>query len=272
MIALVGGMAIGLCLGLLGSGGSILTVPILVYLLGHDPKAAIGESLAIVGGIALLAAIRPMIRREVDWMSVVFFGLPGILGTVAGVWGSRWIAGPVQLLIFAVVMLAAAGLMFRGGGRASEESQRSRSNRDRGLLVLEGSFVGVLTGIVGVGGGFLIVPALVLLARLPMRTAVGTSLLIIAAKSGAGFLQAMNQSSEATGTMDFKVVGAFLLLGGVGGLLGGLIGARLPQRRLRRIFAVFLMVAGLAILVIEGSAMLAVTSGNEQAASTSDAA
>ena len=272
MIALIGGMAIGLCLGLLGSGGSILTVPILVYLLGHDPKAAIGESLAIVGGIALLTAIRPMMRREVDWMSVVFFGLPGILGTVAGVWGSRWIAGPIQLLIFAVVMLVAAGLMFRGGSRSSDETPRGRSNREHWLLVVEGMFVGVLTGIVGVGGGFLIVPALVLLARLPIRTAIGTSLLIIAVKSGAGFLQAMNQSSEVTGTMDFKVVGGFLLLGGVGGLLGGLIGTRLPQQRLKRVFAVFLMIAGVAILVIEGSAMFAAADPNEQAASLNDAA
>ncbi|MAD79092.1 MAG: permease [Planctomycetaceae bacterium] len=272
MIALIGGLVIGLCLGLLGSGGSILTVPLLVYLLGHDPKVAIGESLAIVGGIALLAAIRPVIRRDVDWTSVVFFGVPGILGTVMGVWGSRWISGPVQLLIFAVVMLVAAVIMFRGGDRSSDQAPRRDTNRDRGLLVLEGVFVGVLTGIVGVGGGFLIVPALVMLARLPMRTAVGTSLLIIAAKSGAGFLQAMSQSTETPGSIDFVVVGTFLLFGGLGGVLGGMIGTRLPQRRLRRLFAVFLLVAGAAIIAVEASAILSGPENDEQAASSNDAA
>lgn len=272
MIALIGGLVIGLCLGLLGSGGSILTVPLLVYLLGHDPKVAIGESLAIVGGIALLAAIRPVIRRDVDWTSVVFFGIPGILGTVMGVWGSRWISGPVQLLIFALVMLIAAVIMFRGGDRSSEEAPGRRSNRDRGLLVVEGVFVGVLTGIVGVGGGFLIVPALVMLARLPMRTAIGTSLLIIAAKSGAGVFQAMSQSAEISGAIDFAVVGTFLLFGGLGGVLGGMIGTRLPQRRLRRIFAVFLLVAGVAIIAIEASAILGGPENDEQAASSNDAA
>ena len=127
--SIIGGLLIGLCLGLLGSGGSILTVPLLVYLLEHDPKSAVGESLAIVGGIALIAAIRPCLQRRIDWPSVVLFGIPGVGGTVVGVWGSQFISGEIQLLIFAVVMLLAAGLMLRGG-KTSDEAPTDRTPRD----------------------------------------------------------------------------------------------------------------------------------------------
>ena len=183
MLEAFGGMLIGVCLGLLGSGGSILTVPLLIYLLGHEPKPAIAESLAIVGGIAFIAAIGPTLRRRVDWASVLFFGIPALAGTVGGVWVSQFMSGAWQLAIFAVVMMLAAVLMFRGGGEGATEDRPPRTRRDLALAVAEGVGVGVLTGIVGVGGGFLIVPALVLLARLPMRIAVGTSLVIIALKS-----------------------------------------------------------------------------------------
>ena len=99
MLEALGGLLIGVCLGLLGSGGSILTVPLLVYLLGHDPKVAIAESLAIVGGIALIGAIGPALRKRVDWPSVLFFGIPALVGTVGGVWASQFMAGSLQLAI-----------------------------------------------------------------------------------------------------------------------------------------------------------------------------
>ena len=259
MIAVLGGILIGLCLGLLGSGGSILTVPLLVYLLGHEPKVAIAESLAIVAGIALLASIRPMLKREVDWTSVVLFGIPGVLGTVAGVWSSQWFGGLVQLILFSGVMLVAAVMMLRSRrGDQSEDVPTGRTGRDRLILVVEGFLVGGLTGIVGVGGGFLIVPALVLLGRLPMRLAVGTSLLIIAAKSGAGFGKSIGQFEGGLGVMDLQTIGVFILLGGVGSLLGHAIGGRIPQRRLKQVFAVFLLLMGGFILLREGAVLLAV--------------
>ncbi len=259
MEAIIGGLLIGLCLGLLGSGGSILTVPLLVYLLEHDPKAAIGESLAIVGGIALLAAIRPIIQRRIDWPSVLLFGVPGVAGTVIGVWGSQFISGELQLLIFAVVMLMAAGLMFRGGG-AADEPPTDRTCRDFILLVFEGLGVGVLTGVVGVGGGFLIVPALVLFGRIPMKMAVGTSLLIIALKSGAGFLKSMDQLTEAAMAMNLGVVGTFILIGGIGSLIGGSVGSKIPQQRLKQVFAVFLLVMAGFILLKEGAELSSINS------------
>lgn len=257
MIAVVGGLVIGLCLGLLGSGGSILTVPLLVYLLDHEPKAAIAESLAIVGGIALVASIRPMLKRDVDWTSLVLFGIPGVLGTVAGVWCSQWISGVVQLVVFSIVMLVAAAMMLRGrrGGDA-EEAPTDRTRRDHVILVVEGLVVGALTGIVGVGGGFLIVPALVLLGRLPMRLAVGTSLLIIAIKSGAGFAQSIGQMEADA--LNLQTIGIFVLLGGVGSFAGNAIGGRIPQRRLKQVFAVFLLVMGVVILATEGRELLAI--------------
>ncbi|MHC4246787.1 MAG: sulfite exporter TauE/SafE family protein [Planctomycetota bacterium] len=257
MIAVVGGLVIGLCLGLLGSGGSILTVPLLVYLLDHEPKAAIAESLAIVGGIALVASIRPMLKRDVDWTSLVLFGIPGVLGTVAGVWCSQWISGVVQLVVFSIVMLVAAAMMLRGrrGGDA-EEAPTDRTRRDHVILVVEGLVVGALTGLVGVGGGFLIVPALVLLGRLPMRLAVGTSLLIIAIKSGAGFAQSIGQMEADA--LNLQTIGIFVLLGGVGSFAGNAIGGRIPQRRLKQVFAVFLLVMGVVILATEGRELLAI--------------
>lgn len=257
MIAVVGGLVIGLCLGLLGSGGSILTVPLLVYLLDHEPKAAIAESLAIVGGIALLGSIRPMLRRDVDWTSFVLFGIPGVLGTIGGVWLSQWISGILQLVVFSIVMLVAAGLMLRGRrGDDAEEAPPDRTRRDHVVLIVEGLSVGALTGIVGVGGGFLIVPALVLLGRLPMRIAVGTSLLIIAVKSGAGFAKSLGQLEPDA--LHLQTIGLFILLGGAGTLVGNVIGGRIPQRRLKQVFAVFLLVMGVVILTTEGAELLAI--------------
>lgn len=255
MIEALGGIVIGLCLGLLGSGGSILTVPVLVYLLQHDPKAAIAESLAIVGGIALVGAIGPVLRRRVDWASVVFFGVPAIGGTVLGAWLARHVSGGLQLMLFAVVMLLASALMFRGG-REAEEAPRDRSARHLAVVVVEGLGVGALTGLVGVGGGFLIVPALVLLGRLPMRVAVGTSLLVIALKSAAGFVGYQGQLIEAGVPIAWTTIAIFMALGAIGTAIGGAIGGRLPQRRLRQVFAVFLVVMGAAILVKESSALL----------------
>ena len=173
-LALLGAVIVGLSLGLLGSGGSILTVPLLVYLVGQPEKVAIAGSLAVVGGIALAGAIPSALRGGVEWRSVGWFGVPGMLGTVLGAHLSRWIAGDVQLLLFAVVMLIAAWRMARPGS-ASEHAGAPRS---RTWIVIDGLGVGLLTGLVGVGGGFMIVPALVLLGGLPMHRAIATSLWI----------------------------------------------------------------------------------------------
>ena len=243
-MAWLGAFAIGLSLGLLGSGGSIVTVPVLVYLIGQDEKTAIAGSLFIVGAIAAAGGVQFALRRVVDWRSVLLFGLPGMIGTYLGAWLGGMVSGTFQLAVFAVVMLLVAVLMFRQPVRAPAVGTR----RKEWKVVLDGLVVGVLTGFVGVGGGFLIVPALVVLGGLPMHLAIGTSLVIIALKSFAGFVKYMDVLADLGLTLDWSVL---LLVSGVGiagSIVGRRLGARVPQARLRRVFAFFLVAIGVLIL------------------------
>ncbi|WP_155300208.1 sulfite exporter TauE/SafE family protein [Deinococcus kurensis] len=239
ILAWIGAALIGLSLGLLGSGGSILTVPVLVYLGGEPGKLAITESLAIVGLISLFGALPYARGRQIDWARVVLFGLPGMVGTAAGSALSVHLSGGTQLLIFAAVMLVAATLMVR------PPPAPGASSHPAWLTALEGAGVGVLTGVVGVGGGFLIVPALVLLGGLPMSLAVGTSLSIITLNSAAGLLRHLDQGSVA---LHWPLIGLFAVIGVAGSQLGARIGRCLPQVALRRGFAAFLVVMGLYVL------------------------
>ncbi|MEZ0347039.1 MAG: sulfite exporter TauE/SafE family protein [Thermus sp.] len=241
-LALLGALLIGLSLGLLGSGGSILTVPVLVYLLGEPPKQAIAESLLVVGGIALLGATPYALRGLVDWRNVLFFGLPGMAGTYLGAFLSRYVSGQVQLLVFALVMLLAAYFMARPLPLARGGKRKAWK------IVLEGLGVGALTGFVGVGGGFLIVPALVLLGGLPMHLAVGTSLLIIALKSFAGFYKYLHLLPEYGLAVNYPVAGLFIVVGFLGSLLGGRLALKVPHEALKRGFALFLVAMGVFIV------------------------
>lgn len=245
LLAWAGAVLIGIALGMLGSGGSILTVPILVYLVGEPDKLAIAESLAVVGLIALAGAVPYGLRRQIDWASVIWFGLPGMAGTYLGAYLSQWLPGVWQLGLFALVMLLAAYFMFRPQKLTGQPQPRKRSPFKIGL---EGLGVGVLTGLVGVGGGFLVVPALVLLGGLPMHLAVGTSLLVIALKSGAGFYKYLHLLPTQGYDVHWDVVLLFAALGIAGSFLGGRIAAGIPQLGLRRGFAGFLVLMGAFIL------------------------
>lgn len=243
LLAWIGAILIGLALGMLGSGGSILTVPILVYLVGEPDKLAIAESLAIVGLIALAGAIPYALRGLIDWRNVLFFGLPGMAGTYLGAYLSQWVPGVWQLGLFAVVMLLAAYMMFRPPRLEARPKSRSYLK-----IAVDGLVVGILTGLVGVGGGFLIVPALVLLGGLPMHLAIGTSLLIIALKSGAGFYKYLHLLPQQGYAVHWDIVLLFTALGIAGSFLGGRIAAGIPQLSLRRGFAGFLVLMGAFIL------------------------
>jgi len=246
VLAWIGAALIGLSLGLLGSGGSILTVPVLVYLAGEPDKVAIAESLAIVGAIALAGSIPYAFGRSIDWRSALYFGLPGIAGTYGGAALSQFVPGPVQLALFAVVMLAAAAMMFRSGsGHVLGRENRPQASWK---IILEGVVVGIITGLVGVGGGFLIVPALVIFGGLPMRLAVGTSLLIIAAKSFAGFAKYVDVLSDAGLHVNWNVILLFTAIGIAGSFAGEKVGGHVRPDQLRRIFAFFLVLMGGFIL------------------------
>ncbi len=255
---ILGALAIGLTLGLLGSGGSILTVPVLVYLLGHDEKVAIAESLAIVGGIALAGMLPYAKTKQADWLTVVFFGLPGMGGTYIGAWLASFVSGSVQLALFGIVMLAAAVLMLHPpkATRAAHKDSDTNSNNDtpavnrgtRWRIAPEGLLVGILTGLLGVGGGFLIVPALVIVGGLPMRLAVGTSLIIIAMNSWTGFLKYLHVLGSLDAHVDWRAIAIFLLVGICGALSGSFLNHRINQRLLRRLFAGFLLIMAVFVL------------------------
>lgn len=258
---ILGAAAIGLTLGLLGSGGSILTVPILKYGLGHPEKAAFAEGMAIVALIAFGAAVPFARAGSIDWRSVIWFGLPGVAGTYLGAWLSGFLSGALLLVLLAAVMLLAAILMFRETERAAIKreagSEPPRRKVPRWKIAGEGLLVGVVTGLISVGGGFLIVPALVLLGGLPMRQAVGTSLIIIGLKSVSGFAKHYSIAMSLHLSLDWNSIVWFALVGIVGSLAGSRLNARLNQRWLKRLFAGFLLVMALFILVQEAPRVFA---------------
>lgn len=254
----LGALAIGLSLGLLGSGGSVLTVPVLIYLVGQDEKVAIAGSLAVVGSIALIGSLPFLRRRMIDWRSLAWFGIPGIAGTWSGAWAAAFVSGATQLIAFAAVMLVAAGFMLKPlrvnapspvhPGAAPVGGHVQSVTRAEWKIVIDGLLVGIVTGFVGVGGGFLIVPALVLLGGLSMHRAIGTSLAIIALKSFAGFWKYLDVLQQTGLSLDTPVLVKFALVGIAGSLLGNQLGNRIDQRRLKQGFGVFLI--GMALFII----------------------
>ncbi|MFN3267312.1 MAG: sulfite exporter TauE/SafE family protein [Deinococcales bacterium] len=236
-LGLVLGALIGIALGLMGGGGSILTVPIFVYVLGIEAKSAIAMSLAVVGATSLFGVLGHWRAGNINVRIAAIFAPIAMLGTFAGAKLAAFLSGQVQLMLFALVMLAAAFLMLR------KESPDARATHGGQmpivLIVLEGLGVGILTGIVGVGGGFLIVPALVLLGKVPMKQAVGTSLVVIALKSFAGFAGYLGQVP-----VDWSLMATFIAVAGVGIVLGTQLVKLFSQNQLKRTFAVFLLAMG----------------------------
>jgi hypothetical protein len=236
LLALALSTLIGVSLGLLGGGGSILAVPVLVYVARVDVHAAIGTSLAVVGTTALVGGLVHARAGRVDPRAAALFGGAGMLGAPLGAQATHAVAPRVLLMLFAALMLAVGGLMLRGKAGA-----RSGSARPHPVAVPAAGFgVGLLTGFLGVGGGFLIVPALTLLAGLPIHTAIGTSLLVIAANSAAGVVGHLRQ-----GEMPLGLTAAFTASAALGALAGVRLASSLDPARLRRSFAVFVILVGL---------------------------
>ncbi|MCA9078857.1 MAG: sulfite exporter TauE/SafE family protein [Planctomycetaceae bacterium] len=256
-IILGGALIIGVTLGLLGSGGSAITVPVLVYLVGHATKQSIAESMAIVGLISIAAAVPYARSKQIDWRSVWYFGVPGMLGTFIGAWIGGLSFAAIQLVVFGGVLIAAAYVMLRKPGVTESEDDSADIHRSPiWKIAIEGTVVGIVTGFVGVGGGFLIVPALVVFGRLPMRLAIGSSLVIIALKSAIGFAKYQHYLMEHEMSVDLQTVAIFVLLGVVGSLIGKAINARLNQQVLKLVFAVFLVLLGGFVIVHEGGKLV----------------
>ncbi|MEJ2255468.1 MAG: sulfite exporter TauE/SafE family protein [Woeseiaceae bacterium] len=255
MLAVPGAIAIGLSLGLLGSGGSILTVPVLVYQVGQDEKVAIAGSLFIVGSIALAGGLQFLRAGFVQWRSVVMFGIPGMIGTYLGAMLAAYVAGAMQLALFALVMIIASWLMLR----PLDLARADRRERATWKIATDGLVVGIVTGLVGVGGGFLIVPALVLLGGLSMHHAVATSLVIIALKSYSGFWKYLDVLEQQSLELDWTTLLMVTALGIAGSVVGSKLSRRLPQDKLKRGFGWFLIVMGFYILARSAPAALGFT-------------
>lgn len=252
------GFLIGLSLGVLGGGGSILTVPIFVYVLGFGAKEAIAMSLFVVGLVSAFGAVGHWRQGNVDVRMGLLFGGFSMVGTFLGARVAAYMSGAAQLTLFAVVMLVAAVFMFRDQRRSrpvvpdpepgtgeppATIAATAVPGRGVALIGVDGLAVGVLTGIVGVGGGFLIVPALVLLGGVPMKLAVGTSLMVIALKSATGFAGYMDQVQ-----VPWLLMLLFSAVAVAGILTGTRVVRHVPAAALRRAFAFFLVLMGGLIL------------------------
>jgi uncharacterized protein len=234
---------IGLSLGMLGGGGSILTVPVFVYVLGFGAKQAIAMSLPVVGATSLVGAASHWRAGNLRPRTAIAFGLVTMAGSFLGARLSARIAGEVQLAILSLVILTAAALMYRGASRGGYRPAEGSSTASLPLLGAAALGVGMLTGLVGIGGGFLIVPALVLLARVPMKEAVGTSLLVIAMNSLSGYLGYAGRTEVA-----WDVVIAFGAVAIAGILVGTWLVRFVSAPALRRGFAIFLVLIGVFVL------------------------
>ncbi|GAC1385665.1 MAG: sulfite exporter TauE/SafE family protein [Herpetosiphon sp.] len=250
LLAPVLGLVIGLALGMLGGGGSILTVPILVYILRQDPHIAVATSLVIVGLNSLIGAGFHWRDGHVKLKQALIFSAYGIPAAYLGARLSKLLSGPLLLVLFALLMLVIAGLMVFSGRRPAIAAT-AKTSAVWWRVLLGGVGVGFLTGFLGVGGGFLIVPALVLLVGMTMVDAVGSSLLVIALNSAAGFAGHLND-----GALPWLLIAVFLTAGLIGLWLGSLLTRKLSADRLRQSFAVFVVALAIVLLGINVPAVV----------------
>jgi uncharacterized membrane protein YfcA len=245
IIALPLSLLIGVSLGLLGGGGSILTVPILVYALDVEPKSAIATSLFVVGVTSAAAMIPHARAGRVRVRTGLIFGAAGMVGAYLAGLVAHFIPAGILMLAFAGMMLITAVAMLRGRRSVSAGGVEGGAQRELPVakVLFEGLVVGAVTGLVGAGGGFLVVPALVLLGGLPMSTAVGTSLVVISMKSLAGLAGYLGHVQ-----IDWQLAAVVSLFAVLGSLLGGRLAGRIPADRLRKGFAWFVVAMGVFIL------------------------
>jgi uncharacterized membrane protein YfcA len=253
---------IGISLGLIGGGGSILTVPVLVYLFHVEPMMATAYSLFIVGTSSLIGAFPKYKDGLISIKTAVVFGIPSIIAvfatrklivpaipdevfTLAGLVVTKAI---LMMILFAILMVAASVSMIRDKKQSVATTPDAKQVFNYPMIIIEGIVVGVLTGLVGAGGGFLIIPALVMLSKLPMKMAIGTSLLIIAAKSLIGFI---GDASSNGDKMDWKllIIVTILAIGGI--FIGNILSKKINGNKLKKGFGWFVLIMGIYIIINE---------------------
>ena len=256
IIGYLASILIGVSLGLIGGGGSILTVPVLVYLFHVEPVLATAYSLFIVGSSSLVGAWPKYKQGFVNLKTAIIFGIPSIasvyatrkflvpaipseLGSIAGFEITKSL---LMMLLFAILMVAASFSMIRSKSSNLDVKEEAQTF-NYPMILLEGALVGVLTGLVGAGGGFLIIPALVMLSKLPMKQAVGTSLLIIAAKSLIGFTGDLGNK-----TMDWTLLLSVTALAITGIFIGDKLSKKIDGNKLKKGFGWFVLIMGLYII------------------------
>ena len=261
IIGYISSIIIGISLGLIGGGGSILTVPVLVYLFGVEPMMATAYSLFIVGTSSLIGAFPKYKQGLISLKTAIVFGVPSI----AAVFATRKFIVPaipseiftlgdfvvtksiLMMVLFAVLMVAASVSMIREK-KSKNTAEEGEQKFNYPMIIVEGAVVGVLTGLVGAGGGFLIIPALVMLSKLPMKMAVGTSLLIIAAKSLIGFLGDLSTNASNMNWNLLMIVTA-LAIGGI--FIGNALSKKIDGNKLKKGFGWFVLVMGVYIIINE---------------------
>ena len=240
---------IGAVLGMLGGGGSILTLPMLVYALGVEPRAAIATSLFVVGATSVVGTVIHARSGALQWRVGGLFGAAAMAGAFGGGRIARFVPASLLLVTFAIVMLVTATAMLRGRAEPSGPPRPVALGR---ALVLGGA-VGVLSGLVGAGGGFLIFPALTIFGGLAMREAIGTSLFVIALQSFAGFA-----GQAGAVALDWTLIGVVTVAAVAGALGGATLGRKISGDALRRAFAWLVLAMGIFVIGKQASAVAAV--------------
>lgn len=244
-------LCIGLSLGLIGGGGSVLAVPILIYVMGLAPKTAIATSLAVVGMVSVIGVIPHWRQGNVNFRTAAFFAPTAMIGAYLGarIADLPLITETFQLICFGLVMVTASVLMIRNKGKSSE-GQAEVASKQYNLashwlaIPLQGLGIGIITGFVGVGGGFIIVPALVLFGGIAMKEAIGTSLLIIAFNSATGFWGYLSQVE-----LDWNLVISFTIAASLGTLVGAYLTRFIDAKNLQKGFGYFVLAVAVFVLI-----------------------
>lgn len=257
----IAAVLIGITLGMMGGGGSILTVPVLVYLFHVDAVTATTYSLFIVGITSLTGGTRAYIKKQVDFKAVSEFGIPSIFSIfitrhyilpeipekLFRIGETEITRDTFLMVVFAILMLSASAFMILDKDGEQEQSNSTNTRNGSILpLALWGLGIGLITGLLGAGGGFLIIPALVLFVKLPMKTAVGTSLVIIAINSIFGFLFSLKQT-----ILDWKILIIFTVLAIIGIYAGSFFAEKISGKTLKKWFGWFVVAMGLYIIIKE---------------------